>query len=49
MANWNAPCQIEFYNQTQYASEYFWDFGDGSGSTDDSPTHIYRNPGTYNV
>ena len=46
---WNAPCQIEFYNLTQYASEYFWDFGDGSGSTDDSPTHIYRNPGTYNV
>ncbi len=26
-----------------------WDFGDGSGSTAYSPTHTYRNPGTYTV
>ncbi len=26
---------------------YNWDFGDGSSSTEPSPNHTYRNPGTY--
>lgn len=29
-------------------ASYFWDFGDGSTSTDPTPTHIF-NEGTYNV
>ncbi|PLW94298.1 MAG: hypothetical protein C0592_03275 [Marinilabiliales bacterium] len=28
---------------------YTWDFGDGNGSTDTDPTHIYAAPGSYNV
>jgi len=26
-----------------------WDFGDGNGSTDLNPKHLYANPGTYTV
>jgi parallel beta-helix repeat protein len=28
---------------------YFWDFGDGSNSTEMNPTHVYNNPGIYTV
>jgi gliding motility-associated-like protein len=28
---------------------YMWDFGDGTYSGLQNPTHIYNNPGTYNV
>lgn len=47
--NYYAPCEIMFYNNSQYATNYFWNFGDGHGSTDVQPTHIYEEPGTYDV
>ncbi|RME01826.1 MAG: PKD domain-containing protein [Deltaproteobacteria bacterium] len=28
---------------------YLWNFGDGGRSSDPNPTHIYRDPGTYQV
>jgi gliding motility-associated-like protein len=28
---------------------FLWDFGDGTTSTLENPTHTYANPGTYNV
>jgi PKD repeat protein len=28
---------------------YLWDFGDGTTSTEASPSHFYQNDGTYNV
>ncbi|MES1219597.1 MAG: PKD domain-containing protein, partial [Bacteroidota bacterium] len=28
---------------------YAWDFGDGSTSTANNPTHVYNTPGTYSV
>ena len=30
-------------------STYFWDFGDGSISSDDNPDHTFTNTGTHNV
>lgn len=31
------------------ATSWFWDFGDASTSTQQSPSHTYANPGTYTV
>ena len=28
---------------------FYWDFGDGATSNNQNPTHIYSNPGTYQV
>ena len=28
---------------------YRWDFGDGTSSTDQAPTHVYASPGSYTV
>lgn len=32
-----------------YISSWFWDFGDGVTSEEEYPTHVYKNPGLYNV
>ena len=34
---------------TSQVLSFDWDFGDGSFSVDENPTHIYTLPGTYNV
>lgn len=34
---------------TNFASSYYWDFGDGSNSTQTTPTHEYTINTTYNV
>ena len=44
-----APCQIQFTNNSQYASKFFWNFGDGKGSEETSPSHTFDTAGTYNV
>ena len=44
-----APCEIKFYNNSQYASNFFWNFGDGTGSDEVEPTHIFQDSGTYNI
>ncbi len=39
----------EFTNESINADSVYWDFGDGFGSTGDSPGHLYTELGTYDV
>lgn len=46
------PDSISFSNQSQSFSDnshFYWDFGDGSHTTDVSPSHQYQNGGLYTV
>ncbi len=38
-----------FVNQSIGATSYLWSFGDGTSSTQVSPSHTYANAGTYTV
>ncbi|MDO7876327.1 PKD domain-containing protein [Hymenobacter sp. ASUV-10] len=38
-----------FTNESTNATNYRWDFGDGSTSTAATPMHIYQQPGQYTV
>jgi PKD repeat protein len=38
-----------FNNTSTNATQYFWSFGDGTGSTQANPTHQFAQPGVYNV
>ncbi len=42
---------LEFYNQStgSAALTYLWDFGDGTTSGEQNPTHLYNSAGTYTV
>lgn len=42
-----APLTVKFDAKTDAA--LVWQFGDGSRSTETSPTHVYREPGIYRV
>lgn len=44
-----APFNAVFNNISAGGSQFTWDFGDGSTSTDVSPVHLYNNPGTYTI
>ena len=41
--------KVQFTNQSSSGEEWEWTFGDGSTSTLKSPTHTYKQPGTYRV
>ncbi|MDA0199375.1 MAG: PKD domain-containing protein [Bacteroidetes bacterium] len=41
--------QIDFTNNSENASQYLWDFDDGTTSTATNPTHKFLADGTYNV
>lgn len=43
------PSTIEFENNSEKATDYFWDFGDGSTSTEVTPKHKYMSSGNYEV
>lgn len=38
-----------FSNQSSLGKIYTWDFGDGSSSNEESPTHTYTKPGEYQI
>jgi PKD repeat protein len=44
-----APVSIQFTNTSSDAVEYSWDFGDGGSSTEENPSHQYKNAGTYTI
>ncbi|WP_304021979.1 PKD domain-containing protein [Methanospirillum hungatei] len=46
----DAPLSVQFTDTSTGAYETrYWDFGDGSNSTEPAPTHIFDNPGDYPV
>jgi hypothetical protein len=45
----NGGYSVSFSNNSMEAEDYNWDFGDGSFSTDPTPTHFYSGAGIYNV
>jgi PKD repeat protein len=44
-----AGIPIEMINYSIDADSYEWNFGDGTTSTEENPTHIYTQAGVYNV
>lgn len=44
-----SPCAVNFYAEIGEGIDFFWDFGDGSTSTAENPSHMYQSPGEYNV
>ena len=45
----NVGEQVILLNQSMNATKFSWDFGDGSTSDQNSPTHIYKKPGAYTI
>lgn len=43
------PLTVLFTDKSKSATEWSWDFGDGSGSKKQNPTHIYNSKGDYTV
>ena len=44
------PLIVNFEDTSTYnPSRWQWDFGDGTTSTEQHPTHVYITPGSYNV
>ncbi|MGI8581538.1 MAG: PKD domain-containing protein [Chitinophagaceae bacterium] len=43
------PLVISFTNFSKNFISRTWDFGDGTSSSLDNPTHFYSTPGTYNI
>lgn len=43
------PLTVNFNNSSSGAVSYFWDFGDGTTSTQQHPSHIYATIGSYQV
>ena len=44
-----APTKVNFQNTSSGANQFKWFFGDGDESNNDSPEHVFENPGNYTV
>jgi PKD repeat protein len=40
---------VNFTNTSSHADSYNWNFGDGTNSTEASPSHTYNSVGNYSV
>ena len=40
---------VSFFDQSTSSTSWFWDFGDGSTSTDENPDHTFASTATYTV
>ncbi|MPM30464.1 hypothetical protein SDC9_77014 [bioreactor metagenome] len=45
----NSTTPVQFVNSSTNALEYFWDFGDGTNSTEENPTHYFPYDGMYTI
>ena len=43
------PVDVDFSNESGNAVAYSWDFGDGTTSTEENPSHTYNEPGEYTI
>lgn len=43
------PLTVQFENESDYAENFHWDFGDGETSDEENPGHTYFDAGTYSV
>lgn len=43
------PYTASFINNSAGGQQFNWDFGDGSTSTDETPTHLYTSSGSYTI
>jgi len=51
-ANYTSSCDsldVKFFNETQNANQFEWDFGDGTYSNEFEPRHLYNKLGNYSV
>ncbi len=50
--NYGVSCvglSVTLNNLSVHADQYFWDFGDGTSTTQTSPVHVYNIPGNYTL
>ncbi|QZE14283.1 PKD domain-containing protein [Halosquirtibacter laminarini] len=43
------PLKVKFTNTSKNGATYYWDFGDGSHSTQENPEHTFHEENFYNV
>jgi YVTN family beta-propeller protein len=49
VSNGTVPFSVQFTDISQNASSWYWDFGDGSNSTEQNPIHTFSTTGNYTV
>jgi PKD repeat protein len=44
-----APVEMNFFNESERATSYYWEFGDGYSSTLKNPQHVFLEQGDHNI
>jgi gliding motility-associated-like protein len=44
-----APYNASFNNTSRGGNQFEWNFGDGTGSSEENPTHLFELPGVYTI